>query len=1050
MKNLAKRILFIGLVWVTGSSLGQVSSNYSLTTGNDESFDDMSGSITMIGPNQTSDTYTPVFHDFNLDFLFMGEFWNQMQVSPNGIIWFGNATDFFTPFANNVGDIPNSRRISAFALAETTVGGTVGVGMRTNANGRVHYKEFGIAPNRHVTVEYLRMGAVNTSTQHDVSYQVKFYETNSRIEFVYDRVQVRNEPVPEATAGFQITNAANQRFTINVNDDSFSTATGIGYNQGARGVVTNLNSTANLSRKYYYLESVAPNGDPSDLTASCLGAGSLRLDWTDNSTNEVGFVVYGSTDGGLTYSRFTTSPTNSASVTGLTPATTYMFRVFAFTEGQVSAYSGPELIVTTSSLGSYQSIQTGNWSDPNTWDSGIVPTNADNVEIGCLTDHVVAVDINGASNDLLVNLGSTLTIEDNRRLIITGNAVNNGTIALTSNSPEIQFRRNFTNTGTFDFSGNEVEVQLRRNLTTTGNWLHGSSSTFSITNGSAVNISSTSDYLRRDITTYNSITNAAIPDNGRNFGAFVVDAINVPLNHTLRSIFVDITHPFNGDVEIFMFPPNDGFQPVARDQGSSGDNYDNVTFRDDSPNALTPAPTNFSGDYRPERPLSSYQNSSIGDWTIVVADDRQGFVGTLNSWGLEFENTISIPNLLGFDNLVINNTSAAGITVENTDIQVDGTLTLNNGIVFMENVGRHTLIMNQGSVSDLPTDVSHIDGPVVKIGNTDFIFPVGDDNFSAPIRMEFNGGGNPDDEFRSRYFHQTPDMANPLDINAPYDNSLLDPTIQEVNDCEYWLLEQQVNSGTPLVVHLSFDETRSCFVPLPLTNMVVAHWTDNGSTANRWKDEGHGGVSSTGVFSSSTISDLSPFTLGYLVDNPLPVQWISFELNNTKTGVELNWSAIENPQTLEYIIQKSSNGDDFEDLEVIKANRDLFEINSYIAFDQTVNSLVTYYRIKQIDLDGTISYSSIQATNHLLEFKGVTVFPNPTQSDLTLNFQSQENGLADLELFSVEGKRLMSTQKEYTIGENNLHLNTSYLPAGAYIVTIRTENISFSSKFHKH
>lgn len=1050
MKYLLKLLLLIPFALFTNLAEAQVSSNYSLTTGTNESFDNMTGSTTMIGPNQTSDTYTPVYFDFELDFLFMGEFWNQMQVSPNGIIWFGNATDFFTPFANNVGDIPNSRRISAFALAENTVGGVVGVGMRTTPTGRVHYKEFGTAPNRHVTVEYFRMGANNTSTQHDVSYQVKFYETNSRIEFVYGRVQVRNEPVPEATAGFQITNINDQRFTINVNDDSFSTSGGIGYNMGSRGVVTNLNSNTNLFRKYYYLESIAPNGDPSDLTASCLGSGSLRLDWTDNSTNELGFVVYGSSDGGASFSRLATSPTNNVSITGLTPATTYLFRVFAYTEGQVSSYSGSDLAVTTSATGSYQSIQSGDWSDVNTWDSGIIPTNADDVIIGCLTDHIVAVDVNASTNNLTVKSGSTLSIEDNQRLSVTRNAINNGTIELISNSPEIQFRRNFTNTGTFDFSGNDVDVQLRRNLTTTGTWIHGSSSTFSITNGASVNISSTSDYTLQEIISYNSVTNAAIPDNGRNSGAFAVNAINVPLNLTLKSIFVDITHPYNGDVEIFMLPPNDGFQVVARDKGLFGDNYDNVTFRDDSPNILPTTASNFSGDYRPEELLSTYAGSSIGNWTIVVADDAAGDVGTLNSWGLEFENTIIKPNVLGFHNLVINNSSAAGITVEDTDIQVDGTLTLTDGIIYLENVGSHALIMNEGSVSDLPSDASHIDGPVVKIGNSDFTFPVGDDDFSAAIRIEFNGGGNADDEFRSRYFHQKADMANPLDGNAPYDASLIDAPIEEVNDCEYWLLDQQVNTGTPLVVHLSYDAVRSCFVPIPLTNMVVAHWTDNGSTANRWKDEGHGGVSSTGVFSSAVINDFSPFTLGYLVDNPLPVQWINFELNHTKTGVELIWSAIENPQTLEYMIQKSTDAVEFQDLEKIIAEKEIFEINSYQSFDNEVNSNIIYYRIKQIDLDGTISYSSTEAIRIEQARDEITIFPNPTQGDIVLNFYGEENGIADLEVLSIEGKNLMSLQDDYSVGENSLKLELSFLPTGTYIVNLITENTSYSTKIHKH
>lgn len=117
-------------------------------------------------------------------------------------------------------------------------------------------------------------------------------------------------------------------------------------------------------------------------------------------------------------------------------------------------------------------------------------------------------------------------------------------------------------------------------------------------------------------------------------------------------VCIDISHTWASDIDISLLAP-DGVTSIdlCSDNGGQGDNFLSTCFSD---KAVTPieniseslAP--FTNTYRPEETFSNFIGQNInGNWTLKVIDDTSTDTGTLNSWSIEFNKGICLPETDG-------------------------------------------------------------------------------------------------------------------------------------------------------------------------------------------------------------------------------------------------------------------------------------------------------------------------------------------------------------------------------------------------------------------
>jgi subtilisin-like proprotein convertase family protein len=107
--------------------------------------------------------------------------------------------------------------------------------------------------------------------------------------------------------------------------------------------------------------------------------------------------------------------------------------------------------------------------------------------------------------------------------------------------------------------------------------------------------------------------------------------------HRLKVRIENLAHSFTGDLTLKLQSPDGTTVKLMERRGGSGDNFSGLVFSDAAPVAISAANAPFSGEFRPEEPLSAFRAQNIsGTWLLIVEDGFEGDGGTLSAWSLDF------------------------------------------------------------------------------------------------------------------------------------------------------------------------------------------------------------------------------------------------------------------------------------------------------------------------------------------------------------------------------------------------------------------------------
>jgi hypothetical protein len=338
-----------------------------------------------------------------------------------------------------------------------------------------------------------------------------------------------------------------------------------------------------------------------------------------------------------------------------------------------------------------------------------------------------------------------------------------------------------------------------------------------------------------------------------------------------------------------------------------------------------------------------------------------------------------LPSLIS-GSLTIDNSTlpAAGGIALTKNTTITGALYLNHGKLLTTRSST-MIIGNTGVV--LPTGgqaFSFVDGPVKKINlnpTSKFIFPTG--NKSKWARIGITSKSASTVEFTAAYI-----VDNPTTIY----NSLLD--LDHISTKEYWKLDR-ANSTDAITVDLFWESgTYSGIYTTNPADLKIAHADATIGADHTWKPEednrtSTGNPAAGSIQATAILSDLNLFTFGSATSaNPLPIRLLSFTGNSIAKGNLLNWATASEKSNHYFCIQRSVNGNQFSQIRMVNGHGNSTNLQYYSYLDSGIFNNTVYYRLKQVDDDGTYTYSSIvriETADH--EIQEVIAYPNPATTD---------------------------------------------------------------------
>lgn len=360
---------------------------------------------------------------------------------------------------------------------------------------------------------------------------------------------------------------------------------------------------------------------------------------------------------------------------------------------------------------------------------------------------------------------------------------------------------------------------------------------------------------------------------------------------------------------------------------------------------------------------------------------------------------------LGFDKTAGNAKLSRGISVSNSVLMQQGSLDLST---FDLDLG------STGSISG-ETATSFINGQsggtVMRTVNLNAPTAANPGNIGIEITSTANLGStlikrghqqqtNSSGYSINRYYDIVP--TNNTALNATIKFSYLDAELASINESELKLWSSANNGGS---------------------------WTLLGADAQD---------ATTNFVLKNGVGQMNRFTLASSVTNPLPVRFLSFNGQVVGNNVLLNWATGFELNNHHFELEKSIDGKNFSAFaKVLPAGNAGGASYQSTDFNPFTSSAI-YYRIKQVNNDGTYSYTKvIYFTKGRYTNKLIGVYPNPAAGPVHIRFTSNgESTTTMLQVFDSKGLLVASKQLNIQTGLNDIPYDISQLAQGVYIIKL--------------
>lgn len=178
----------------------------------------------------------------------------------------------------------------------------------------------------------------------------------------------------------------------------------------------------------------------------------------------------------------------------------------------------------------------------------------------------------------------------------------------------------------------------------------------------------------------------------------------------------------------------------------------------------------------------------------------------------------------------------------------------------------------------------------------------------------------------------------------------------------------------------------------------------------------------------------------------IPVELSAFNVDILGNEVVLNWRTASETNNFGFEIERAvSNESNFEKIGFIEGNVNSNSIKSYSFSDKNTIAGTNFYRLKQIDLDGSFNYSDVVSVEIEVVQKYALNqnYPNPFNPSTVIEFSIPETQNVSLKVFNSIGQEVAELAKGlFEAGSHSVNFDASNLQSGVYFYRIESTNFN--------
>jgi hypothetical protein len=196
-------------------------------------------------------------------------------------------------------------------------------------------------------------------------------------------------------------------------------------------------------------------------------------------------------------------------------------------------------------------------------------------------------------------------------------------------------------------------------------------------------------------------------------------------------------------------------------------------------------------------------------------------------------------------------------------------------------------------------------------------------------------------------------------------------------------------------------------------------------------------------FFGATANDEMYFDDYRFSDTPVPVELTSFTANVNNGVVQLNWETATEINNQGFEIQRRTESSEFRTIGFIDGYGTTTEPKSYSYLDRTADNGINYYRLKQVDYNGTYAYSDIVEVDITapLTFNLDQNYPNPFNPSTSIKYSVPESGNIRLSVFNIVGEEVAVLVNGFSqAGSFEVTFDASNLSTGVYLYKLQSAN----------